>query len=110
MLAYPLIKQDNKLISLKFSFLKNIKNALKNKNKIKNILKVLHTTKSLKNQIYINNKQAHGLSISEINKIKKQFKEKDIEIKKSIAFVPSVFIAFIVLIVFGNKFLLFFIK
>lgn len=100
-LAYPLVSNEEKLIELKYSFFVELKKVLKSRNiaLIKNILK---TRKDLYNKIIINNNLACGLTKEEISLIQKEFSEEEIELKQSVPLVPAIFVAFIVMFVFGD--------
>jgi len=105
LLAYPLIKSETGLQELKFDFWKEFKFAFKMSIKQGKtpILKLLEKRKNLYNKIVINNNLACGISKKEALLIKKQFKDKDdIELKETTALVPSIFLAYVIMICFGD--------
>ncbi len=100
-LAYPLVSNEEKLTELKYSFFSELKKALKNRDIV--LLKsILKTRKDLYNKIIINNNLACGLTKEEIYTIQKGFSEEAIELKQSVPLVPAIFLAFIVMFVFGD--------
>jgi preflagellin peptidase FlaK len=99
-LAYPLILENNQLKPLKYSFYNDLKQSLK-KN-ISSLGKVLEKRKNIYNSIVINNILASGINKGDVLKIKKEFSEKEIELKETLPLVPSIFIAYIFMLCFGD--------
>lgn len=104
LLAYPLIKGSKGLEELKFSFWKEFKIAFRSslKNGKEPIFDLLKRRKDLYNKIVINNSLACGLTNEEVNKIKKQFNKDTIELKETTPLVPSIFLAYVIMICFGD--------
>ncbi len=100
-LAYPLINDDEEITELKYSFFTELKKALKSRN-MALLRSLLKTRKDLYNKIIINNNLACGLTKGEIYTIQKGFSEEAIELKQSVPLVPAIFLAFIVMFVFGD--------
>jgi len=104
LLAHNLIQDNKKLIPLKFDFWLHLKIAFKQslKKGIKPIFELLEKRKHLYREIVINNTLAAGVSKKEISQIKKRYFEKEIELKETTPLVPSILLAYVVLIVFGD--------
>lgn len=100
-LKYPLIYENNKLISLKFSLFNEIKIAIKNK-KYYELNNILNKRKDLYSKIVINNKFASGLNDEEVIKIKNCYNENTIVLKETIAMVPAILLAFTIMFIFGD--------
>jgi len=104
LLAYPLIKGSKGLEELKFKFWSEFKIAFKQslKQGKEPILDVLKRRKDLYSKIVINNSLACGLTQEEVNTIKKQFNGDTIELKETTPLVPSIFLAYVLMICFGD--------
>ncbi len=99
-LAHPLIVENEKLKPLKYSFYGDLKYSLKKD--IKSLGKVLEKRKNIYNNIVINNILASGLNKEDVLKIKNEFSEKEIELKETLPMVPSIFVAYVVMLIFGD--------
>jgi preflagellin peptidase FlaK len=105
LLARPIIKDKNgKYSELNYNFLKELKIAFKkaikgDKNAISN---VLSNRKDLYSKIVINNSLACGLTVKEIKQLKAHYVGDKIELKETTPLVPSIFIAYVILICFGD--------
>jgi Flp pilus assembly protein protease CpaA len=104
LLAYPLIKGLNGLEELKFEFWKEMKIAFKLslKQGKEPILALFKRRKDLYSKIVINNSLACGLTQEEVNKVKKHFNNEKIELKETTPLVPSIFLAYVIMICFGD--------
>ena len=105
-LAYPLYLEDKTLKPLKIRFISDfyalIKKGIKEKN-VNSIKKFLKKHKDLKSKIVINNNFAGGLTIEQIKTIEKYLNKNFVlELKQSLPLVPTIFGAYVLLIVFGD--------
>lgn len=105
LLAHPVIKSENgKYIDLTYDFWKELKQAFKktvkgNKDAIKY---VINKRKDLYSKIVIYNNLACGLTADEIIKLQKHYINDKIELKETTPLVPSIFIAYVIMICFGD--------
>lgn len=99
-LAYPLILENNQLKPLKYSFYNDLKQALKRN--ISSFGKILEKRKNIYNSIVINNILASGVNKEDVLQIKQKFSEKEIELKETLPLVPSIFIAYVFMLCFGD--------
>jgi len=104
LLAYSIIKEKGKYLDLKFSFWQEFKIALKKalKGDKSALSLVIAKRKDLYSKIVINNSLACGLTLDEIKDLKKHYVNDKIELKETTPLVPSIFIAYVILICFGD--------
>jgi archaeal preflagellin peptidase FlaK len=105
LLAYSLMQTDLGLEEYRYSLFIEIKTILRT-NKIPEwrflLAKAFRKQKHLKRQIVINNRFAGGLEKKEVDLIKMEYCNKEIELKKTVAFVPSLLVSYIIMILFGD--------
>jgi len=103
LLAHPLMKNDDgKLVPYTGKMFKDLLAVLKKPNKVE-YERIMKEHKEAKANIVVDNSLAAGLSKENILYIRKNiYKDEKIELKKTTALVPAVFIAYCVMLVFGD--------
>ncbi len=105
LLAHPLIKNNKgKYEDLKFSFWNEFKLAFKKslKEGPNALNSMLNRRKDLYSKIVINNNLACGLTLDEVKLLKMHYIDDKIELKETTPLVPSIFLAYVLMICFGD--------